>query len=421
MIELFSNCETTTYFDRKIDEIKSKINNFSDEEILCMNFNEWINYFLDEYKIQPITLFIENISRDISSTKVKPPNSSYRISINEYESGLYDIDGYKVTFNIPFDGNTELLYLKPSKWFLSKFFVENILYNNNDNYHFIVFTFSDTKQELESKKNEDYIDNKFNQIFKDYIKTINNINYDTEQYNAKLEPFISKCLDNRKKKADDLIDIGKKFNIPLKQNPNAPNITPVLLKKVPIKKPIIPEMKKPEEEYQILSSDYDYIKRIIQFSGSSMEKAAKTFSKLEEEELRDIIIAFLNSHYLPTATAETFSKIGKTDIHILFDNKAAYIAECKIWHGEKKFQEAIEQLFGYITWRDIKTSLIIFNKENKDFIKLLNTIKTSLDNFSACKIITQNKKNEWLCEFKKGDENTTNILVQIIIFDLCIN
>ena len=33
----------------------------------------------------------------------------------------------------------------------------------------------------------------------------------------------------------------------------------------------------------------------------------------------------------------------------------------KFWHGAKKFEDAIDQLLGYLTWRDRKCSLVIFD------------------------------------------------------------
>jgi hypothetical protein len=44
------------------------------------------------------------------------------------------------------------------------------------------------------------------------------------------------------------------------------------------------------------------------------------------------------------------------------------------WKGEKAFLETIDQLFRYLTWRDTKTSILIFNR-NKDFSAVLSTIK----------------------------------------------
>ena len=69
-------------------------------------------------------------------------------------------------------------------------------------------------------------------------------------------------------------------------------------------------------------------------NGTAMEKTAKTYFRNNEEELRDHLLATLNTHYDNT-TGETFRKIGKTDILIEFENKAAFIGECKIWYGKE--------------------------------------------------------------------------------------
>lgn len=79
--------------------------------------------------------------------------------------------------------------------------------------------------------------------------------------------------------------------------------------------------------------------------------AFKLYGNIRCEVITPHLLATLNTHY-DQATGETFRKIGKTDILIEFDNKAAFIGECKIWHGEKVFQDAIQQVLNYSTWRD---------------------------------------------------------------------
>jgi hypothetical protein len=253
-----------------------------------------------------------------------------------------------------------------------------------------------------------------------YIATIENNNRQINGFNYSLENLIRKLLEERKKQSIDYIQLSEKLEIPLKQNPNAPNTVPIVLKKAVVEKPKIPEIKQPEKEYQISSDDYDNIRRIINLAGFSMENVARTFYKLSEEELRDVIVSHLNTHYQMMASGETFRKVGKTDIHILLETKAAYIAECKIWHGESSFNEAVHQLFSYTTWRDIKTSIIIFNKENKDFKKLLFVVDEFLEKNELCQKKEKVAPNEWLCEFKKEKDSTERVTVQIVVFDLHI-
>lgn len=57
---------------------------------------------------------------------------------------------------------------------------------------------------------------------------------------------------------------------------------------------------------------------------------------------------------------ETLNGKGKTHILIRHQDRSAFIGECKFWHGQKKFGEAIDQLLGYTVWRDTKAAIILF-------------------------------------------------------------
>ena len=49
-----------------------------------------------------------------------------------------------------------------------------------------------------------------------------------------------------------------------------------------------------------------------------------------------------------------FNRSGKTGILIRADNHNVFTPECKIWTGPRKFEQAIDQLLGYLAWRDTK-------------------------------------------------------------------
>ena len=56
-----------------------------------------------------------------------------------------------------------------------------------------------------------------------------------------------------------------------------------------------------------------------------------------------------------------FNFQGKTDILIRFEERDILVAECKFWKA-KAFLETIDQLLSYLSWRDTKAALIIFNR-----------------------------------------------------------
>ena len=81
----------------------------------------------------------------------------------------------------------------------------------------------------------------------------------------------------------------------------------------------------------------------------------------------------LNGHYEGHATGETFNYQGKTDILIRSGNRNIFIAECKFWGGPVKMTETIDQLLSYVSWRDSKAAILVFNR-NKNFSNVLSLI-----------------------------------------------
>ena len=84
---------------------------------------------------------------------------------------------------------------------------------------------------------------------------------------------------------------------------------------------------------------------------------------MKEEQIRDLILVNLNGHYEGNATGETFNGLGKTDILIRASGRNVFVAECKFWSGSKAMHAAINQILGYLTWRDTKAALLVFSKE----------------------------------------------------------
>jgi hypothetical protein len=81
----------------------------------------------------------------------------------------------------------------------------------------------------------------------------------------------------------------------------------------------------------------------------------------------------LNSQFEGQASGETFNYQGKTDILIRANDRNIFIAECKFWKSPKTYAETIDQLLGYLSWRDTKSAILIFNR-NKTFSDVVNAI-----------------------------------------------
>jgi Holliday junction resolvase len=93
-------------------------------------------------------------------------------------------------------------------------------------------------------------------------------------------------------------------------------------------------------------------------------------------------LSTLNSIFEGKATGETFSKKGKTDIYLNIDKGSILVFECKIWAGEKLYQETIDQVRRYLTWRHNFGVMITFAK-NKDFSNILKNAKETIQNSTS--------------------------------------
>ena len=422
-MELFKKQFTKDYTNQNTNALISEINNMTDNDILTLNIDELIDYYYDKYSVSPIELYKNDISRTIEETKIEEYNPFYdRYSRIEFEPMTFKVDAYKINYKIPFVGNSNLLYLQPTRSILTNFHVDGVEMNYNSDYlPTINYSIKLKRAELDGKeKPQEIIDKKFENEFNKYETMIGYVNGDINQYNSSLRDKIIKLLNDRKEKSSNLNSLLSKINIPLKSSSNATNTTPITLAIKKEKKKYPEKHNETFEDYSIKEEDYINIKNIINQSCNSFERTASTINMLEEEQIRDLLLATLNTHYDSLATGEAFNKIGKTDIRILMKNKAAYIAECKIWHGISEFKKAISQLFGYVTWRDVKTSLIVFNKSNKNFTVLLNKVDTEINNHDLCLSCKRLAANNWQCTFKKNNESEEKVELNVLLCDISI-
>lgn len=148
------------------------------------------------------------------------------------------------------------------------------------------------------------------------------------------------------------------------------------------------------------------------------ERHESAYRGRQEEDLRDLIVSSLNSVFIGTnSSGETFNRTGKTDIITKApDNSNIFIAECKIWRGEKMFLEAIDQLLGYVTWRDTKTALILFVK-NSGIVEIIDKAKSTIAQH-PCYVgfKTETEDSSFAYIFHTKDDSQSHIALELMIF-----
>ena len=387
--------ERENFFDferSKKEEIECDIDRMSDDDLLLPDQEEMLSYLVEKYSLEEIYLDTDNIE--------KVPEKDQK-SVHDNFWGPQLVDVLTIYWKIPFSGQDDLLFVQPSRYTMQIF---NAAIDNN---YLII---SDYSTIADIQKEPSIIENKLKNKLDKFLTQIANLNSNVQSFNNTLRNFISSILEKRRSKADIIKEALEVMNIPLKKNQDAPSIIPLRRKLV---KPSMPTAKR-ETSYEILDDDYNHILGVIRHVGATFERARKTFCKLDEEELRDVILANLNGHYLGLATGETFRNNGKTDISIEFENRAAFVGECKVWKGDKIFQETIDQLVGYTTWRDNKNAMIFFNKKNKGFKAIQEKISELISRLKGCKVLST-RAGEW--EFKLSTTDYDKI-VHVFLFDI---
>ena len=412
----FNITDTRSYFNHFYDLMKTVVEQISNSEIGTYDFDEWVDYLAEKYFVTPILIFENHIEKTLSEIKIKRSDYIHKAF---FEHNFVLVDGVRVTFKIPFDGDAKLFELRPSQYILSSFCTRNFVAPDGQNCGSFTIDFEYPQSELQDKGDaaSEYVQEQFENKFDNYKKMISYVNAEVDSYNTNLRTSAMHLLKQRKEKADSLFNISAALQIPLTMSKNAPNTKPIELKRIVRQPPSKPKVIPAVPEHCISDSDYENINNIISLCGTTMEKTARTYYANTEEELRDHLLATLNTHY-QAATGETFRKLGKTDILIEFDNKAAFIGECKIWHGEQLFQGAIQQVINYSTWRDVKVSVIIFNKENKSFPSILTKITHWADTSAIS--YTQPQANVWKCKYHRQDMNV-DIQLTILAFDVYVD
>lgn len=407
---LFSDGDLSAALRNHLEEISEKVDEIPKKRFLESPEEKIVVHVLEEQEIKPLELDEENMVQEKEEVKIDVSDDPLRNPSGRREQ--IKIDGTRVTVTIPWKGDHHLWKLRPSQYSASPP-RGKIRYESEEEGVLKIVIEKPNEADPEDFKEE------FDRIFGKIKSQLENQQNDLEGINDKIESKIRDAISVRKERLNKQDEIAEELGIPLKKNEDAPDIDPIEVQKTNIK----PSTDKPESrespEPGIRNDTYEHILKVIRHQGRTFESTPETYSVHDEEELRDILLSNLNSHYEGDATGETFRKKGKTDIRIENNSRAAFIAECKIWRGPKSLSDALEQLLDYATWRDCKCALVIFNKRNESFSDVLEKIPASLqdhDYFINEKSVPE--RGEWRFRFNDGDGESREFTIHVLAFDI---
>ena len=405
----FTEIDWESFKDNVYGQIMKEIEGNSDDYLLNVSEMEYVKFLTEKYSYTPLYI-------DLSSEEVATPREireDLRRYDDIYTSALYGNyrDGYEITISYSYSGCTDLFHVRPSSFILTS---NNI--SVDDIRHRVSFTIRIYSQ------NVDEFNREKQSAFHSSFGNVENINSCINSFNASLESYISKKIKAYKQK---LLAKNTFFAaIKVKKSTDAPVTYGVpSIKKKQVQKPHLTSEGATQfypEPCLEMKTYNDIISEVNQI-GKSMERKPSLYEGKDEEGLRDVFVAMLETRFEGiTATGETFNHCGKTDILLKYaeDGTNLFIAECKFWHGKKHFHAAISQLFDrYLSWRDSKTALIMF-VNGANFTKVLDSIKESVPEHPYfLSTVNESKESSFSFIFRLPNDVSKKVYFEVMVFN----
>lgn len=262
------------------------------------------------------------------------------------------VKGTKLEIAIPFEGDPILWQIRASSWSLSGYPEIEVAEGE------IIFSVSFADDSV----NPERLKSDINSYIESLEGAVGHIRQDVIAHNNSAPNIVKQFLKAKRETALATTGAVAALGIPVKRVDASPTFTiPAKRRSRPASKPSV-ETGVYQPEPALDENEYQNILEIMRSMSLVIERNPASFASLDEESIRDHFLLQLNGHYEGGATGETFNASGKTDILIREGNKNVFIAECKFWRGNKVFIDAVGQLLNYMTWRDTKCALMIFNR-----------------------------------------------------------
>lgn len=385
---LFHKYDLRKVIESQENKLQAEIDGYDRNYILNVSIDDLCDHLEDKYKIDALVLHKD------------------KVYIKQHGDAQIYIKGTSVTFSIPFDGDSELLYCQASS-----FTFNPLRASVTDGEVLVNF------QEVDP--NPEKIKQEFERRLADIERHVGYVNNDLKPFNDGLRTKIMQKINARKEKLLKDQGIVAALGYPMREASDVPKTyaVPGVQRKISVSRPqatSAPFVPKPTLDME----NYEAILEIISDMVLVIERSPHAFKDMKEEDLRQHFLVQLNGRFQGSATGETFNYTGKTDILIREKGKNIFIAECMFWKGQKSLSEKIDQLLGYVSWRDTKTAILIFNK-NKEFSNVLEQIP---------EIVKRHKNFKRQIEYKhetgyrfvlhQANDKNRELILTILAFDI---
>jgi hypothetical protein len=349
---LFNSRELRVELAGRLQEIAQQVERWDADLVLSTPTPDLVASLIEDYGVEPLVLHEERMEQfPVQETKIDVSGDHNRAIFDR--SRPFMMPGSVVTVAIPFDGHPALLTMQPSQHLIGQAPLGRI--DGSE----IVLTYAAVDPTADQIRS--FVNGQLTLI----RKLVAWVNDDIRTFSEQLPGQAEGLVERRRTHLQRDRGLEGALGIPVRRRSDAPRPVPLVRKRLGlqrVKRPAGAD-KKYQDEYAIDQAQYGEVIDIILGMGRAFERSPTTFAKLDEDQLRDHILLQLNGTFEGQAGGELFNGEGKTDILVRVEDRNVFIGECKIWHGERRFADAIDQLLGYLVWRDTKSALVLFIRE----------------------------------------------------------
>lgn len=402
-MKVFNEMSVDQFIQNRNKDIEQEVENLEKDVFLEMKELKYVENLVNKYTIKPVSVDFSGMHGSIEEIDV--PNDSLMDIRFPRNMGLSH-KRQNITHYIPVSGNIDLLRLKPSN--IVAHGVEQIKLNDSNEICFEVRVFDEPKDQIESiRKNKE-----------EMIKVcLSNIEAKVKMFNMSLNKNINGLIESKRERISKQNALLESLGIQVKKRENVPESLslPIIKKEIAFEKSKVSN--KDSNELFLTTEGYQQILRACHDLGVAMERLPNIHRDRGEESIRDILLMLLGINF-ESVTGETFNAEGKTDILIKQNKHNIFVAECKFWHGSKKHLETIDQLLSYLTWRESKTAIIYFNK-NQKIQPVLDAIENETPGHKCFVSKGEKIETSWFnYRFHLKDDDSRYLDLAVLVFNL---
>lgn len=403
---LFNSGNIGDWLDRKRHKAITDVEELSAPQMNAATNDECVSNIVSLHRLDVLQVLTDKAVMSEADHKVDV-SKDFERAIGD-RSKPFMVSGVRISIRVPFQGDAELFRLRPTRY--TTVFPRGIALQKAPHAGELLMAFDVADGELPER-----VRGRISEQLDLLTRYVEHVRADIGQYNAQLVGHVSTAVTTRRQSLLRRQELLESIPIPLERKNETVGVLPMPKRElVPMPAPIAVE-----RDYTIGSDNYEYVLSVMRFQTRSFESTPRGFRKLNEEELRDVVLSSLNTHFKGDATGERFRRNGKTDICIQFENRAAFVAECKMWHGAKAASEAIDQLLSYSTWRDGHCAVVLFNSTVSGFKDLQDAMPSTISgNARFLSHLETTEAGEWRAKFRSAADEARVVTVHFFLVDL---